>query len=185
MDDDDERRGRPAVHIQFGEANGILTGDALLTAAFGALACSEVPIDVVGRLSEAAGSLQLVGGQVDDLGLELESATEPQIIGIHERKTAALFRFAVWGGGRAAGASDEQLQRLDGFGRDFGLAYQALDDLRDADLSECSILLVLSEDEVRERIRTHVGSAVEALVPFGEAAAALRAMAEMVAGRVS
>ena len=78
-----------------------------------------------------------------------------------------------------------QLERLDGFGRDFGLAYQAFDDLRDADLSECSILLVLSEDEVRERIRSHVGSAVEALVPFGEGAAALRAMAEMVAGRVS
>jgi geranylgeranyl pyrophosphate synthase len=185
MDDDDERRGRPAVHVQFGEANGILAGDALLAAAFGALACPGVPIDVIGRLADAAGSRQLVGGQADDLGLELETATRDEIIGIHERKTAALFRFAVWGGGRVAGASEEQLELLERFGQRFGLAFQALDDLRDADVSECSLLLVLSEAELRERIQSHVDGALAALAPFGEAAAALRALGEMPAGRVS
>jgi len=185
MDDDDERRGRPAVHVQFGEANGILAGDALLAAAFEALARPGVPVDAIARLAEAAGSRQLVGGQVDDLGLELEAATRDEIIGIHERKTAALFRFAAWGGGRVAAASDEQLELLERFGHQFGLAFQALDDLGDADVSECSLLLVLSEAELSEHIQTRLDGARAALVPFGEAAAALRALAEMVAGRVS
>ncbi len=86
MDDDDERRGRPSVHVAFGEANAVLAGDALLTAAFACLAREEGGSGTGQRLaasrdlSVAAGSLGLVGGQVDDVGLvgtgelELEQA---------------------------------------------------------------------------------------------------------------
>src|SRR5262245_57218369 len=75
MDDDDERRGRPTVHVKFGEANAILVGDALLAAAFEALAEGGAPLSVVGKLAHCAGSLALVGGQVDDLAFEPERAS--------------------------------------------------------------------------------------------------------------
>ena len=62
MDDDDERRGRPSVHVAFGEANAILIGDALLALAFEELAASDTPAAVLVGLAHAAGSRALVGG---------------------------------------------------------------------------------------------------------------------------
>ena len=56
MDDDTERRGRPTVHVRFGEAAAILVGDALLAEAFGVLAAGGVPRETVRGLAEAAGS---------------------------------------------------------------------------------------------------------------------------------
>ncbi len=103
MDDDDLRRGRPTVHVKYGEANAILVGDALLAAAFGVLARGDVPSAVLARLAEAAGSRALVGGQVDDLAFRPELATAELVRSIHERKTAALFRFSTWASGAVAG----------------------------------------------------------------------------------
>lgn len=76
MDDDDLRRGRPTVHIEFDEATAILAGDALLAEAFSQLA-SGVPhpercSEAIGVLSRAAGPTRLVGGQADDLAAESE-----------------------------------------------------------------------------------------------------------------
>jgi farnesyl diphosphate synthase len=185
MDDDAERRGRPTVHVRFGEATAILAGDALQALAFGCLADGGAPAAVIGRLAQAAGSRALVGGQEDDLGFEAKRLELEELISIHERKTAALFRFAAWGAGRVLSAPEPELRALDGFARHYGLAFQIVDDLRDADESECSMLRILSPTEAVARVAEHVEAALAALQGFGERASRLRTLAESVPGRLT
>ncbi len=182
MDDDQERRGRPTVHVRYGEATAILVGDALLAEAFAQLATPTAAPELVARLAETAGSRALVGGQVDDLAFAAEGDQLDQILSIHERKTAALFRYAAWGGARVLAASAAQEKALEDFGRHYGMAYQLVDDLRDADPKECSILRVLAEDEVRARAESEVAAALGALVPCAARAVALRGLAERLLG---
>ena len=184
MDDDDLRRGRPTVHVKFGEANAILVGDALLALAFEVLAHAGVPAAVVGRLARAAGSRELVGGQVDDLAFRPEAANAALVGAIHERKTAALFRFCVWAPGVSAGRAVRELDSLDAFGLAYGLAFQMVDDLLDGGRDECSILLFADEAEVRERVRREVGRALEIADSFGPAGAFLRGLASAASGRL-
>jgi geranylgeranyl pyrophosphate synthase len=184
MDDDDLRRGRPTVHVKFGEANAILVGDALLAAAFEELARAELPIAVIGRLAHAAGSRALVGGQADDLAFRPERADAALVRSIHERKTAALFRFSVWAPGVAAGRSALEVESLDAFGLAYGLAFQLVDDLLDGGRDECSILLVSDEAGARERVREEVARALEIADSFGAAGAFLRGLASAASGRL-
>jgi geranylgeranyl pyrophosphate synthase len=188
MDDDVERRGMPTVHVKFGEAIAILTGDALLALAFETLAtCPPVPAcaaELVAQLGRAAGSRELVGGQVDDIGLLGTRATLPAIVSVHRRKTAALFGFAVVGGARSGGASAAQSERLARFAEHYGLAFQAVDDLLDGDRSETSLLLVESEDALRSRVEAHIREARELLRDFGSAAAPLGALADQLLERI-
>jgi len=184
MDDDDMRRGRPTVHVKFGEANAILVGDALLAAAFEELARAEVPIVVVGRLAQAAGSRALVGGQVDDLAFRPESADAALVRSIHERKTAALFRFCVWAPGVTAGRPAPEVESLDAYGLAYGLAFQLVDDLLDGGRDECSILLVADEAAARARVRDDVARALEVADSFGADGAFLRGLASAASGRL-
>jgi geranylgeranyl pyrophosphate synthase len=184
MDDDDLRRGRPTVHIKFGEANAILTGDALLAEAFAALAQGDVPTSVFARLAEVAGSRALVGGQVDDLAFRPEHATPEIVRSIHERKSAALFRFSAWAPGAAAGRPAADLEALDRFGLAYGLAFQLVDDLLDDDPEECSILRVCDESTARARVEAEVATALEAAERFGPAGVHLRRLASAASQRV-
>jgi geranylgeranyl diphosphate synthase type II len=184
MDDDDLRRGRPTVHVKFGEANAILVGDALLAAAFEELARAEAPSAVIGRLARAAGSRELVGGQVDDLAFRPERADAALVRAIHERKTAALFRFCVWAPGVTAGRSAREVESLDAYGLAYGLAFQLVDDLLDGGRDECSILLVTDEAGARARVRDEVGRALAIADSFGEGGAVLRGLASASAGRL-
>ncbi|HXX49075.1 MAG TPA: polyprenyl synthetase family protein [Myxococcota bacterium] len=184
MDDDDLRRGRPTVHVKFGEANAILVGDALLAAAFEELARAEVPIAIVGRLARAAGSRELVGGQVDDLAFAPERADAALVRAIHERKTAALFRFSVWAPGVAAARTARELASLDAFGLAYGLAFQLVDDLLDGGRDECSILCVADEAAARVRVREETARALALADVFGAPGVYLRAIASASAGRL-
>jgi len=188
MDDDVERRGRPTVHVKFGEALAILAGDALLTAAFECLAPPQVSNQLCGALvpalTRAAGSRGLVGGQVDDLALRPEAADEATLASIHARKTAALFEFALVGGALAGGGGPEAVSMLERFGRSYGLAFQLTDDLLDADRGETSILLVLPASEACARVEGHVADAKAALRGLGDEAAPLRALAENLQERI-
>jgi geranylgeranyl diphosphate synthase, type II len=143
LDDDDLRRGQPTCHKKFGEALAILAGDALLTMAFqvlaedypaatGAACCRE--------LARAAGAAGMVGGQVDDLAWE--QGGERNVEGLeylHLRKTGALIRASLRLGALAAYAHrdgpppPQLLERLDGYGRCLGLAFQIIDDLLDVE----------------------------------------------------
>lgn len=185
MDDDQERRGRPTVHVRYGEASAILAGDALLAQAFAGLAAEAAPLEVIARLGEAAGSRALVGGQSDDLACKGGSLTLDAVLSIHERKTAALFQFAVWAAGRTLNASPELLGALETFGLHYGMAFQLVDDLRDADPTECSILRVLRPEQARARVQEELSAALAALEPFAERGGMLRGLGDELAGRLT
>jgi geranylgeranyl diphosphate synthase type II len=136
MDNDDYRRGKLTNHKVFGEGIAILAGDALLTEAF-AVAGRSAPAPryplgaMLQELWEAAGSRQLIAGQVADLEGEGKKTSAAQLRYIHERKTAALLRCSLRLGGMSANCPPAQLQALGDFGRKVGLAFQIIDDILD------------------------------------------------------
>jgi geranylgeranyl diphosphate synthase, type II len=136
MDDDDLRRGKPTNHKVFGEGIAILAGDGLLTEAFAIAArCRGWPRystrAIILELAEAAGSRQLIAGQVADLEGEGKRLSAAQLKYIHERKTSALLCCSVRLGGMSANASAAQLRALTDFGYNVGLAFQIIDDILD------------------------------------------------------
>jgi geranylgeranyl pyrophosphate synthase len=135
MDDDDERRGRPTVHIAFGEAIAILAGDGLLTQAFGTLAeLGPRAGEAVAVLARRSGAAELLLGQAIDL-----TAPPSDLAGIermHAAKTGALFAASAELGAIAAGAPREQCTALGRYGLAIGIAFQHADDRDDADLLE-------------------------------------------------
>ncbi|MCC7140285.1 MAG: polyprenyl synthetase family protein [Planctomycetes bacterium] len=136
MDDDDLRRGRPTTHKVFGEAIGILVGDALHSLAFESLLERTPDASVARRLglalARAAGVRGMVGGQVDDLDSTGVAPTEERLERLHRGKTAALLAASCEGGAIAGGARPEQVEALHRFGLDLGLAFQVVDDVLDA-----------------------------------------------------
>jgi len=136
MDDDDLRRGRPACHIEFGEADAILAGDALLTLAFEFAARVSAPAPYsatmfCSELAEASGSAGMVAGQIEDMAAETAEPTAELIDYIHRNKTAALIRAACRMGAIAAGAPAAQLEALSTYGENIGIAFQIMDDILD------------------------------------------------------
>lgn len=136
MDNDDFRRGRPTNHKVYGEGLAVLAGDALLTDAFSVAATAELkdPADMasaIGVLSECAGSLGMVGGQVLDIMSEERVCTEEEILAIQSRKTGALINAACVLGVIAAGGTEEQIAAAGGFAGALGLAFQIRDDMLD------------------------------------------------------
>ncbi|HYB11921.1 MAG TPA: polyprenyl synthetase family protein [Myxococcota bacterium] len=197
MDDDLERRGRPTVHVAFGEAVAVLAGDALLAAAFEVLASApEVPAEALllaaRDLARAAGSLALVGGQVDDLAFQAGRASLASVESIHERKSAALIAASIVGGARLAGASSALLERLRRFGLAVGIAFQIADDLLDErqDGAEetggdagCSLVPLVGVQAARERAEALLGSALESIEDLGQRAEPLRELARFAVRR--
>ncbi len=136
MDDDDFRRGRPTNHKVFGEAMAVLAGDALLTDAFAVASTAKLPkpedmVTVIGILSECAGSLGMVGGQVLDILSEERELTEQEVLEIQQRKTGCLIRAACAMGAVAGGANEEQYDAACQFAAGLGLAFQIRDDMLD------------------------------------------------------
>ena len=135
MDDDDYRRGRLTNHKVFGEANAVLAGDALLTAAFGQLARAKLPAERIGKavalLARRAGECGMVGGQVLDLAGERLVLTEEEIYNVHRLKTGALISASCQLGVVAAGGTQEQLDAADRYAQALGLAFQTRDDMLD------------------------------------------------------
>jgi geranylgeranyl diphosphate synthase type II len=151
MDDDTLRRGRPTLHVVYGDGIAILAGDGLLTEAFVLLARGEhddtAPIvarrlRVISRIAEAAGVIGMVGGQA----IDLESTGTVRIPGraaavldsdgladMHARKTGALIRAAATSGAIMAGGSDAAVLAVDRFAADLGLVFQIVDDILDVE----------------------------------------------------
>ena len=206
MDDDDLRRGRPTVHVVFGEALAILAGDALLTEAFrvaanGVEAARVEParaLAIVGALATAAGAAGLVGGQVADLEAEGVAANLALVESIHRRKTAALIAAAVEAGAIAGGASDARRSALGAYGHALGLAFQVADDVmdaaaptamtgkrtgRDAEHGKATYPAVLGIDGARRAARELLVRCLAAIAPLGAPAEPLRVLATFVVER--
>src|SRR2546425_1014347 len=136
MDNDDYRRGKLTNHKGFGEGIAILAGDALLTKAFEIAArCKGWPRyphqAILLELTHAAGSGQLIAGQVADLEGEGKKNSAAQLKYIHERKTSALLCCSARLGGMSANCTSAQLKALTDFGYNVGLAFQIIDDILD------------------------------------------------------
>ena len=186
MDNDDYRRGRLTNHKVFGEANAVLAGDALLTAAFGSLAKAELPADrickAVALLSKRAGECGMVGGQVLDLAGEQLVLTEEEIYNVHRLKTGALISAACQLGVIAAGGSPAQQQAAADYAASLGLAFQIEDDILDVvgdaaklgkatgmDQNKNTFVRLHGVEACRARITEETQRAVAALAPFGQA----------------
>ena len=169
MDDDDERRGRPSLHVVFGEATALLAGDALLTLAFEVLAAhpdaTRVPA-MVKVLAQASGAAGMVLGQV----LDITGVPDPRMRAL---KTGALITAACRIGGIAGGADATSDAALSRFGAALGEAFQLRDDMLDDE----------AEPGAAEALAASTLEAVAALEMFGERAAPLRALAESLARR--
>lgn len=141
MDDDDLRRGRPTAHKAFDEATAILAGDGLLTYAFDVVADPATHTDagvraaLVLALARASGLGGMVGGQALDLAAETAATPldQAQTLEMQAMKTGALLRFAVEAGAILGGATPDQAQALDRYGRALGAAFQVADDILDAE----------------------------------------------------
>lgn len=138
MDDDELRRGRPTCHRQFGEANALLAGDALLTYAFEITAQNRYVDDLcaasaVVALAKAAGSLGMVGGQVIDLIGETRELDFETLLRLHRLKTGALIKVSALLGCLAAGLSKGDMKSLEAtdYAEKIGLVFQIIDDILD------------------------------------------------------
>lgn len=139
MDNDDLRRAQPTNHKVFGEANAILAGDALLTFSFELIATlkessvtNEMQLELIKRLSLAAGAEGMIGGQVEDLIAEnTPNLTVQELEKIHFNKTGKLIIYSVTAGAILAAANDEQLKNLERFAYHLGIAFQIQDDILD------------------------------------------------------
>ena len=183
MDNDDYRRGKLTNHKVYGEANAILAGDALLTAAFASIVKAEYPAEVriraVGVLSECAGELGMVGGQVLDMLSEERQCSEDEVIAIQSRKTGALIKAACLLGVLAGEGSAAQYTAATEFAEHLGLAFQIRDDMLDVignaeelgkavgvDTVKNTFVQLYGLEKCDELVHTHTDVALEALAVF-------------------
>jgi geranylgeranyl diphosphate synthase type II len=156
IDNDDLRRGRKTTHVVYGEAIGILTGDALLTEAFAWLARPAVDAErqlrAAREVAEAIDSRGMIGGQVADIEGSSEEGTIEQLEFIHRNKTGKLLTAAVVLGGILAGASEEIVGALRRYGNAVGLAFQIVDDLLDIEESAATLGKTAGKDVAQRKL---------------------------------
>jgi len=148
LDNDDLRRGRKTTHVVYGEAIGILVGDALLTEAFSWLSRAG-DAKVIAMVAEAIDSKGMIGGQVADLE---GGSTLEQLEFIHRNKTAKLITAAAVLGGLLANASEKQITALRRYGEAAGLAFQIVDDLLDQEQSSAELGKTAGKDAAQGKL---------------------------------
>lgn len=138
MDNDDYRRGRLTTHKQYGEAMGILAGDALLNYAFevaalGAMKSEDkaAAIKALSVLAGKSGVYGMLGGQVVDVQMEGKEVSPEQLEFIYRLKTGALIEASMEIGAILAGAGDDQIELLKQIALKIGMAFQIQDDILD------------------------------------------------------
>ncbi len=203
MDNDVLRRGKPTVHVKFGEAMALLAGDALQAQAFVVLSnVNDNTVLAVKRyqvLSEAAGSQGMCGGQAIDLDSTGKQLAIGQLEQMHRLKTGALLKASVMLGALSAKIpSSEENRALEDYAKATGLAFQVVDDILDvtADQKELgktpgkdvmnnkptyvSLLGLENSEKLAEQLRCQ---AHDALKCFGKKANYLRELADLIVNR--
>ena len=203
MDNDVLRRGKPTVHVRFGEATALLAGDALQAQAFIVLSEMDdnagLAIERLRILSDAAGSMGMCGGQAIDLDSVGKTLSIKQLEQMHRLKTGAILKASVMLGAFCAGDSaEEEKQALKLYAEAIGLAFQVVDDILDvtADSSVLgktagkdsadhkptyvSLLGLESSENLAEQLRCQ---AHDALAHFGKEADYLRELADLIVKR--
>jgi len=156
MDNDVLRRGKPTVHVKFGQAQALLAGDALQALAF-ELLTPEDEFDAATQallcrqLARAAGCQGMAGGQAIDLasvGLPLDSA---QLHEMHRLKTGALLQASVMMGAACGAAPAPALQALRDYGEAVGLAFQVVDDILDVTADAATLGKTVGKDAAQDK----------------------------------
>lgn len=206
MDNDVLRRGKPTVHVKFGEADALLAGDALQALAFelltpdGDSVAPAVQANLCRLLARAAGSQGMAGGQAIDLASVGRALDEARLREMHRLKTGALLQGSVEMGAACGGTiAAEALAALRDYGAAIGLAFQVVDDIldvvadsqtlgktagKDAASDKPTYVSLLGLDGARAQARELLAQALAALDRSTLAdTGALRALAHMVVDR--
>ena len=204
MDDDDLRRGKPTVHIQYDEATAILAADALQPLAFSVLARIETASanarnSLVRLVADACGSIGMTGGQSIDLAAEGETLTAAELEHMYALKTGALIHASIV----SACLLREDLDpastaALDCFGKNIGVAFQIQDDILDVEgethvigkpsgsdekLGKATYPALFGIDASRKRGNELLQCAMEDLAGFDDSAAPLKWLARYIVER--
>jgi farnesyl diphosphate synthase len=137
MDNDVLRRGKPTVHVQYGEARAMLAGDAMQALAFevltpeGGLVPPALQARLCGLLARAAGHAGMAGGQAVDLASVGQPLSEQALRDMHRRKTGALLQASVLMGAACGDTTPAAWEALSDYGAVLGLAFQVVDDILD------------------------------------------------------
>lgn len=201
MDDATLRRGQTTLHRVHGEANAILVAVSFLTRAFELLAGNEavaLPVrrEAALRLARAVGHNGLIGGQVADLEATGSRLELGQLEYIHAHKTGALFMLSAELGAIVAGTRGSEMEAVQAYAKNLGLAFQITDDLLDAtgdpetigkdagkDRDKTTFVDVCGADGAQRLVDELIDTASSSLDRFGAPAGTLRELAEMVRHR--
>jgi farnesyl diphosphate synthase len=187
MDNDVLRRGKPTVHVQFGEAQALLAGDALQTLAFEFLTPQDASVSAVvqaacvGLLARASGYQGMAGGQAIDLASVGQRLSEDQLRQMHRLKTGALLLCSVqMGAACVPGVPVTVLAALGRFGQALGLAFQVVDDVLDVTADSATLGKTAGKDEAADKPTYVALMGLDAAKAFADALAeqAMQALAD-------
>ncbi len=210
MDNDILRRGKPTVHVAYGEATAMLVGDGLQALAFSALAQSsdqgvgaQAVVAMVAELAAAAGGGGMVGGQALDLAAVGQQLDRAGLEAMHRAKTGAMLRASVrlgWlAGSRSVGSEGGRIpQELDHYANLVGLAFQVIDDVldvesdtntlgktagKDSEHNKPTFVSLLGLDASKQLAIALRDEAVDALLPWGDRSRRLIDLADRIISR--
>ena len=213
MDNDSLRRGRPTLHVVYGDGIAVLAGDALQAEAFALMAREPAADDAsiaarklraIHTLAEAAGAVGMVGGQAIDLQAAGQATGHaltldgPALQAMHLRKTGAIIRAAAVTGAGMAGATEQTAAAVDAWAEQIGLAFQIVDDILDVEGDAAALGKTAGKDaasdkptypslfglEASRRMAAACTARARAILEdAGLAAGHLTGMAEWVTGR--
>lgn len=178
MDNSDTRRGKPTTHKVYGEDIALLSGDALLTHAFYLLSSieaekligPEILVKLIQKLSEASGITGLVEGQAFEAFQGKDNIDEKTILYIHEHKTAKLFGVSLAISGILAKMEEGIINSLYSAGKNFGMAYQIADDIKDCESckDEINYAKIFGKEKSKENLDHYLEESISILktLPF-------------------
>ncbi len=157
MDNDVLRRGKPTVHVRYGEAPALLAGDALQALAFELLVPGDGSLSdaqsarLCRQLALAAGHSGMAGGQAIDLAGVGQVLTQPALEDMHRRKTGALLLASVTMGATAVASAGQRWEPLEAYGRALGLAFQVVDDILDVTADSATLGKTAGKDAAADK----------------------------------
>ena len=202
MDDDVMRRGKPTLHIAYGESLALLAADALQPLAFEQLSNMPVApaliVQAVQVLARASGSLGMVGGQVIDTQNTDQILALDKLQQMHRLKTGAMIEGSVLLGAICAAANFETRNALEAYGAAIGLAFQVVDDIldvtadsqelgktagKDAQNNKPTYVSIMGLEESKAFAEQLYQAALQSLLPLGPQANRLRELAHFIIRR--